>query len=224
MHSKRMRTDLRELLSRGQLEQIAGMAANGKRLLGSLVSLTFDPDPLIGWRAVEAMGLAAGRIAGHDPECVRNQLRHLHWLLSEESGGICWRAPEAMAEIVRQQPELFADYVPIVVFLLLNLAEEDLEHFRAGVLWAIGRLGPVAGDHVRGAIASITSALEDPDPQVRGMAVWCLGQVGQARLLADRPELASDEGPVELYENGGLERSRVGDLVRRAVGAVSPPG
>ena len=212
-----IKKELRGLLDQGQFEQIAEMAARKKRVLGSLVSLTFDPQQQIAWRAVEAMGLAASRIAGHDPQYVHNHLRRLHWLLSEESGGICWRAPEAMAEIVRHDPELFADYVPIVVFLIRNMAEEDLDHFRAGTLWAMGRLGHVAGDHLQAVLPEITSALDDSDPQVRGMAVWCLGQVGRAKLIARRPDLSADEGPVDLYENGLLSRTSVCRLVRRAL-------
>ncbi len=212
-----MKGVLRELLVQGRLEQIADRAVGNRRVLGSLVSLTFDPDPLIGWRAVEAMGLAADRIAQHDPQQVRNHLRRLHWLLSEESGGVCWRAPEAMAEIVRRMPELFADYIPIVVFLILNLAEEDLAHFRAGVLWALGRLGPLAGDHLQAVLAAVVSSLDDSDPQVRGMAVCCLAEVAHAGLLADRPELLADEGPVDLYEGGIVQRTSVRQLVRRAL-------
>ncbi len=85
-------------------------------------SLTFVPNPLIGWCAVEAMGMGANRIAENDPDYLREHLRRRYWLLSEESGGICWRAPEAMAEIVRHRPVLFADYIPIVVLLILGLS------------------------------------------------------------------------------------------------------
>ncbi len=209
---------LRELLERGHLEQIAEMAARTRRVLGSLVTLTFDPDPLIGWRAVEAMGLAALRIAEDDPDYVREHLRRLYWLLSEESGGVCWRAPEAMAEIVHRGPKLFADYIPIVTFFVLSLAEEDLDQFRAGTLWAIGRLGDVASEHVPAVLDAVTSVLDDSDSQVRGMAVWCLKQVGHAQLLAHRTDLLSDEGRVELYEDGSLQRTSVRDLVRWALG------
>jgi len=194
------------------------MAKRRKRVLGSLVSLTFDPDPQVAWRAVEAMGLAADRIAQHSPQHVLNHVRRLWWLITEESGGICWRSPEAMAEIIRYRPKLLADYVPIVVSLIVNLAEEDLEHFRPGVLWAIGRLGALAGDHLPAVLPAITAALDHADPQVRGMAVWCLGQVGQAKLLAARPELLLDDGPLELYEDGHLNRTNVCRLVREALG------
>ena len=191
------------------------MALQKKRVLGGLVSLTFDVDPRIGWRAVEAMGAAADRVAEHDPQFVRNHLRRLYWLTSEESGGICRHAPQAMAEIVRRRPALFADYAAIVVSLLTEMADEDLDLFRPGILWAIGRLGAVAADHIPDVAAEITSALDHPDSQVRGMAVWCLTQLGQAKLLAGRPELLDDQGPVDLYEDGNLNRTRVSHLLSK---------
>jgi methylated-DNA-[protein]-cysteine S-methyltransferase len=211
-----LKRNLHELLDQGHLDQIAEMALRKRRVLGILVSLTFDPDPQIGWRSVEAMGLAASRIADDDPAYARHHLRRLYWLLSEESGGICWRAPEAIAEIVRHKPTLFADYVPIVVSLIREMADEDLAHFRAGILWAIGRLGDIANDHIQAVLPTITSALKNSDPQVRGMAVWCLGNVGQTKLLANRPDLLADEAPVDLYEDGSLTRTSVRDLARRA--------
>ena len=213
-----LRKTLRDLLDQQRFDQIAETAVQTRRTLGHLVSLTFDADPRIGWGAVEAMGLAANRIAEDDPEYVRNHLRRLYWLLSEESGGLCWRAPQAMAEIIRHRPTLFADFIPIVVHLIQQMAEEDLGHFRAGVLWAIARLGPLANEHVKSVLPQITSALDDPDPQVRGLAVWCLQQVQQAELLTGRADLLIDDGPVDLYLNGHLDRTTVSALVRRALG------
>ena len=104
-----LKEDLRDLLARGRLEEIAELAVRRRRSLGSLVSLTFDRDPLVSWRAIEAMGLACDRIAEEDPECVRQHVRRLYWLITEESGGICWRAPEAMAEVVHRQSKLLAN-------------------------------------------------------------------------------------------------------------------
>lgn len=213
-----MKRELRKLLTERRLDAIAELAARKKRTLGSLLSSTFDADPQIAWRAVEAMGIAAVRIADADPGPVREHLRRLMWLLSEESGGICWRAPEAMAEIVHHRPALFADYIPVVIHLLLEMAEEDLQHFRAGVLWAIGRLGVSGGDHVSEVLPAITAALDHPDSQVRGMAVWCLARLGQTGILDGRSDLRTDEGAVDLYENGALVRTSVGRLIQRGSG------
>jgi len=207
-----MKNLLRELLEAWQPEEIADLAARRKRVLGVLVSLTFDADPLIAWRAVEAIGLAADRIADKNPEYVRNHLRRLHWLLSEESGGVCWHAPQAMAEIIRRRPVEFSEYAGITTSLLHAMAEEDLGHFRAAVLWAIGRVATVARQEVDSELPNVVACLESPDPQVRGLAVWCLSQAGRQDLFANRPELLSDDGPVDLYDGGRLERTTVGAL------------
>ncbi len=212
-----LKNTLRGLLEDGRFEQIADLAAERRRVLPSLVAITFDTDPLIRWRAIEALGVAAQRVARDDPYFVREQLRRLYWLISEESGGICWHAPEAMAEIVRHEPELFADYLSIAVHLITSIEEEDLEHFRAGTLWAIGRLGPLVGKHLEGVQGPIIAALDDPNPQVRGMAAWCLSRVGQAERLQDRADLLSDNGAVDFYTDASLERLSVGELVKRSL-------
>jgi hypothetical protein len=212
------------LLEARQFHQVADLALEKKRVLAGLTSLTFDADPQIGWRAVEAMGLAAQRIAEGDSDSIRDHLRRLLWLISEESGGQCWRAPEAMAEIVFRSPDLFSDYAPIVVFLIREMAEEDLERFRPGILWAIGRLATVAADQVPEVFDAIKSALDDSDPQARGMAVWCLGQLGRGGVVAERPELLDDDGAVELYEDGLLNRTSVGGLSRRVLAQAHPHG
>jgi hypothetical protein len=195
--------------------EIAELAAARTRALGILVSLTYDDDPLIAWRSVEAIGVAAERVAGESKQSVRNILRRLHWLLSEESGGYCPLAPQAMAEIVRRRPEMFVEYAGIVATLLQSMAEEDLKSFRPGILWAIGRLAPVAEEQFGWVLPQVVAALDDPDPQARGMAVWCLLQGGREDLLRDRADLAKDEGSVELYEDGELGRTSVSALLRQ---------
>ncbi|UCD24932.1 MAG: HEAT repeat domain-containing protein, partial [Gemmatimonadota bacterium] len=214
-----LKADLYDFLCKKDFQGIAELAKRRKRVLPTLVSLTFDKEPLITWRAVEAIGIAATSVAAADPEFVRQQLRRLQWLISEESGGVCWRAPEAMAEIVRNNHHLFSDYIPIVITLIETIEPEDLEHFRPGALRAIGRLADVAGDHVHSVLLAITDALSDTDPQARAMAVWCLGQLGVTELLVSRPELGADDAAVELYESGCLIHTTITELYRQTVTA-----
>jgi hypothetical protein len=212
-----MKQRLLDMLAARDLDAIAAWAVRSKRVIGALVSLTYHEDPLTAWRAVEAIGAAAGRVADDDADFVREQLRRLHWLLSEESGGICWMAPQAMAEIVRARPSLFPDYANIVATLIVTLALEDLPHFRAGILWAIGRIAPVAAAAVDPVIPEVVAGLDDPDPNIRGVAVWCLGQTRQRGILADRPDLLSDQSVVHLYANGRVTRTTVGALAAESI-------
>lgn len=213
-----MKHALRSRLAAYDLDGVVALARRRTRVLGALVPLTFDRDRLVAWRAVEAMGVAAECIQVRAPEAVREHLRRLHWLITEESGGICWRAPEAMAEIVARLPRDHEAFVLIVVHLLVETAEEDLEPFRAGMLWAVGRLGAVAAPHVADVVETMEACLGHPDPQVRGMAVWGLMRVGRA----DRVDaLRGDDAGVELYVSGQLVQTTVAALIRRS-GRIAP--
>ena len=112
---------------------------------------------------------------------------------------------------------LFGDYTPIIVGLLETMAEEDLAHFRPGVLWAIGRLGGLAEGHVEHVMPEIEAALAHDDPQVRGMAVWCLGRLGHAARLTEHAALTSDEGPVEVFADGEVVHTSVRELTAQAL-------
>ena len=112
------------MLTEQRFDEIAELAAERTRVLGMLISLTYDTDPAIAWRSVEAIGVASDRVSGESKRVVRDILRRLHWLLSEECGGYCPLAPQAMAEIIRRRPEMFAEYAGIVTTLLNSMAEE----------------------------------------------------------------------------------------------------
>lgn len=210
-----MKQQLRDRLARGGPEAIADLASIRKRVLGTLVSLTYDREPLIAWRAVEAMGIAADRVAAADLGFVRSHLRRLHWLLSEECGGFCPYAPQAMAEVIRRRPRAFGEFASIVTTLLDTMAEEDLVFYRNGILWAIGRLAAVARPEVEAALPHVRACLDDPDPQIRGMAVWCLVQAGERDSLQAWSDLVEDDGPVHFYEDGRLDHTTVGALAAR---------
>ncbi len=120
--------------------QILSLATHNKRILSYLTALTYDPQALIAWRAVSALGLAAGVIADRDPEYVRVHLRRLMWLLSDESGGIGWKAPEAMGEMIRSRPHLFNEFIPILI-AVLDMEPEDVPSFRDRHIMGAGQAG-----------------------------------------------------------------------------------
>ncbi|RME74230.1 MAG: hypothetical protein D6784_10475 [Chloroflexi bacterium] len=213
-----MKNHLRELLVARNFSAIQEMASRHRRTLSFLTALTYDDDPLIGWRAVEAIGLAAARIADEDdPEYVRVHLRRMQWLLNDESGGIGWHLPEAMAEIIYHRPHLFAEFVPIVISLF-DMEEEDVAKFRPGILWAVGRLAQIfPPERMSPARPWVVPCLDSPDPQTRGMAVWCLSHLGDTQPLSDRPALQTDPATVVLYHHGQLVRHPVAELVQKAL-------
>jgi methylated-DNA-[protein]-cysteine S-methyltransferase len=217
MASPTLKDTLRDLLARGELEEIAEMALTRRKVLGTLLGLTFDSDVEVVWRAIEAQGLAAEGLSGRSPNYVKEHVRRLYWLITEESGACFWRAPECMAECAARMPRLLKSHVPIAFHLIETLEEEDLEHFRPGALWAVGRLIDAARDDLPGVLPLVLDALDDPRPQSRGMAVWCLREVGEGGSLTGYPGLLEDKEPFHLYRDGVLEHTTVGALAREVL-------
>ena len=211
-----LKTQIRDLLAAGDLEGVADTAVARRRTLGQLVSLTFDHDPLIVYRAIQAVGICARRLAPVDEESVLELLRRLNWMITEESGGICWHAPEMMAEIVGQAPERFSDFLDVIASLLITMEPEDLEHFRPSALRALGLLGgswkDLSEELKADLLPAVTDALDSPDPQVRAEAVQALLSLGETAPLQDHPGLRSDSGEVDHYHEGQLDRITVGEL------------
>jgi hypothetical protein len=204
---------LRTRLSEADFEAIVGYALGHKRVLSFLTALTYDQDHTISWRAVEALGLAAAKIADTNPEYVRVHLRRLIWLLNDESGGIGWRAPEAIGEIIRQTPSLFEEFIPILVNLM-DTEPKDAVRFRAGWLWAIGRLAAVHPEEALAALPWITPCLNDPDPQVRGSALWCLSELNLPLPEDVQKNLIVDQGQVETYISPNIKTIHIHEMAR----------
>lgn len=211
-----MKMLLRSYLVDYDLEAVRATAERQRRVLSYLVALTYEPEPLLAWRAVEAFGIAAAAIADRDAEFVRGHLRRLLWLLSDESDGIGWHAPELIGEVLRGRPEQFAEFMPLLA-ALLDMEPEDAVRFRAGWLWAVGRVAEIAPGPMQAALPWVEPCLDDVDPQVRGLAAWCLGRLGRGDVVAARSVLLEDNSPVTLCNAGELSTVSVGALMRQAV-------
>jgi hypothetical protein len=199
----------------GRLEQLAQLAGQKKRVLSWLTALSYDPDPLIALRVVEAFGLAAQQVAHGDPEYVRTHLRRLFWTVNDESGGIGWRAPELIGETLYRCPAQFDEFVSPLIYLL-DMEAEDAPRFQAGVLWAIGRIAPrLAGlEMARDAVwlKWVLACLESGQAQTRGMAVWCLQALGYAVPLPALAALQGDESSVQVYRDRQIQTTTVAAL------------
>ncbi len=104
-------------LIQGDFASMLEFAAKRKRILSLLTALTYDPDPLVCNRAIEATGQTAKQIAEQYPEFIHNYILRLLWLVNEESGGVCWRAPELIEKIITVCPQ-FNYFHPMLISLL----------------------------------------------------------------------------------------------------------
>lgn len=206
---------LREWLLRGDMQEIQAYAENNRRVLSFLTALTYDRDPQVAWNAVRALGLSAALIADSDPEYVRVHLRRLTWLLNDESGGIGWRAPESLAALIAAKPELFAEFVPIFLSIL-DMEPEDAIHFRLGALWGLGLLATHFPEQVKSRQQYLAYCLTDEDPQIRGLAVWCLRRLDILSQYASTLDILADQGEFDLFTGEKLVHTSIAQIASGA--------
>ena len=198
------------LKEKNYAELIDAVAAK-RGIFRTLISLTYDKNSVIGWRAMEAVGLAAGELARREPDAVRNLIERLLWMMRDESGNNPWGVPEMLGEIVRNSPGLLEDLPPIIESF------HDEEMLRPGVLRALERIAEVRPDMVEASFPMVELYLADGIPEVRAYAVILAGRLHIERLLPSIERLTEDVSSVTLYEGGELVPTTVGEKAREVV-------
>ena len=115
-----------------------------RQVINPLISFFCNKDEKIKQRAIITIGKVVKLLADNNMESARIVMRRLMWSLNDESGGIGWGAPEAMAEIMSLHEQLAKEYA----FILVSYANPDgnyLEHIelQKEVLKGIARLGKI---------------------------------------------------------------------------------
>jgi HEAT repeat protein len=178
-----LRRRVRELLNSGDLEQVLGelRKISTRKAINPLISVFYDSDPELRQKAINAFGQIVADLANKNIEEARVVMRRLMWTLNDESGGIGWGAPEAMAEAMACHPRLAEEYVRI----LLSYIREDgnfleYEPLRRGALWGIGRLAQVYPEMMIELEAAkyIRPYLEDDDESSRELSALALRMLG----------------------------------------------
>lgn len=203
--------DIRRLLENGDYDQIAARAKKDKSIIRKLISLSYDKEDVISWKTMEALGLAAGALAADRMDVIRDTVRRLLWSMGEESGGIGWSSAEILGEMIRNCPDDLSDIIPIV------WSFRDELMFRAGTVWAMGRIASVRPDLVQFIAQDLPAMTADVNPQVRGYAVWVAGLLGGTFMKEFPGELLEDTGEVTFYGDGVLSVKTVGNLALEAL-------
>lgn len=202
-----LRRSVRAHLENGEYAPVLALVAADRGVARALVSLLCDPDELVRWRAVSALG----HLAGAHPDLARPLVTRLYWSLNDETGGIGWMSAPALGEIGRRASQLLSQCVrPLVRYL-------DEPFLLAGALWAIGRLAPAFPAETREVVPEVSLRCASTDPAVRAHAAFALGEVGDGRARAALAELADDERPARLYEDGQLVTKQVREWAGEAL-------
>ena len=202
-----LRQQILTLLREKNFSALVDLAGRENRVADLLLQFLYDPHDPLQWRALEGLGHVAH---GH-PRQVQKLISRLLWLLNEDSGSFGWGAAAALGEIGRHELSVVADIIP----MFCGFLKEPFS--RAAMLWGIGRLAEVHPEALDEVCPLIFTCLEDDDPQVRGLSAWALGKLQAREAREDLARLLDDGAPVELYDQGELRRTTVGQLAREAL-------
>ena len=229
MSSRAIRQQVLDLLAGGDLaasrRALAGLPAG--QVVHALFSAICREDPVVRWHAITCLGDAVGRIAADDLEAARIVMRRFLWSLNDESGGIGWGAPEAMAECLCRDERLAGEYAHMLVSYMREDGEElcqdgnFIEHplLQRGVVWGVGRLAGCRRELLQqlGAGRDLGRYLEAEDPELRGLAALAAGRLREATLRPLLQGLRADTAPLSWYDEGAVHQTTVGALVRDAL-------
>lgn len=176
------------------------------------------------WHAVSAFGEVVSRLADRDLEAARVVMRRFLWSLNDESGGIGWGAPEAMAEIMANHARLADEYLHMLISYTQEDGEEpfqdgnfiELPMLQRGLLWGIGRLAEVIPQQLvqAGIEKELAKYLRSHDMTVAGMALWCLAQLNCQIPMQKITNLDLLETHLPVYMDGVVQLVLVADLVK----------
>lgn len=193
-------------------------------LITPLFSAICAPDPTIKWHGVWAMGRVVPKIAEQDFEAARIIMRRFLWSLNDESGGIGWGAPEAMAEIMAQQDKLAAEYLHMLISYTREDGSElfqdgnylELPMLQRGLLWGIGRLCLARKQTMVDCSVPVglKNYLTSDDRVVCGLAIWCLGILGESSAIDEVSIFAEDQTIITLFIDGKLVDFTISELVK----------
>jgi len=193
-------------------------------VLKALFSGICRNDETLRWHAITVMGRVVAELADEDLEAARIVMRRFMWSLNDESGGIGWGVPESMAEAMVCHETLAEEYAHILVsFMREEGFYLEYELLQRGLMWGVGRLAQARPELLRSKKAAgyLLPYLDSPDPTVRGLAAWALGNLGAEEAVPRIKPLLAQNHPVRIYMDEKLMDTTTGELAQQALASLS---
>ena len=221
-----IKQEILALLSQAELDAVLASLSGypPEKLLNPLFAGICSGSAKTKWNAVAAMGTTVARLADQDMEAARIVMRRFMWSLNDESGGIGWGTPEAMAECLACHGELAREYSKILVsFMREDGFYLELPSLQRGLMWGFGRLAQVRPEMLRAWQAGryLLPYLDSEDPIVRALAARALGQLRVVEAVEKIKHLPGDTTEFSLYADHRLTTVTTGQLIREALTALA---
>ncbi len=207
-YSKR---EVEQLVKKADVKALVQMALDDPLVLRKMQRLLYSADLDKRWKTILTLGAVAGAISHHNPTIVGDLLRRLLYS-ANDSAATNWGAIETVGEIIRNQPSLYGSFVRHILGLINDIPS------RAAILWAIGRIGELHPKLVRtNSFFVLFDLLDSDNPEIRGHAVWALGQIGAKEAYNAVTRLLNDDEEFCLFDGEDLKYIKISEVAQTAL-------
>ncbi|MDQ7787838.1 MAG: hypothetical protein RDU01_09525 [Thermodesulfovibrionales bacterium] len=212
-----VKNQVAELLKRREYALLVEYCIRDRHSWQAVRFRLYDLDEPVRWAAIETVAKVmeqwwkAGR-----GEKVRNYIRTLFWSMTDESGGIGWSAPQAIAEIIAHIPEIIDPYGSMMIAHTI-----DEPPLVKGGLWGVGRLGKRIEDSVDFFRDRIFAVFASTDAETLGLLAWAMGQTGYRPAVPFLRQMQVSDAAVTIYCNGEFSVKSLGEWAEEAVSKIT---
>jgi hypothetical protein len=172
------------------------------------------PNDVIHWRAIDYMGIAAGKFAPENDELFRNVIRRYIWHMNEEGGNVPWVSGEIIGSIIANvEGKQFREFIgPWFYHVDLN------EICYAGLYWALPHMMRYHKEKTLEFVPDTWKWFDKYDfPDMRAYAALFYADHPYPQMTERMKGWQTDTRSAWLYDNGQVQEKRVDEIVKQAL-------
>ena len=211
--NKKMATKARE---NKDIDTLVSYCFDDKKTLRLLQRLLYDVDEAHRWETAWIIGQVCARVASKEPGQV-SELVHRLFDACSDSAAAPWGMIETLGEVIAARPDIFGAFTR---HFLNYMGDESTQ---VQVLWALSQIAATRPDLVRDTpFFNLFHFLNHPKAEVRGLVVQLLGRIRAKEVSMQLMELSDDQEELLIWNKGKAEKHTVSELVKVALGQISP--
>jgi hypothetical protein len=202
--------DVEGLVQRYDVNALVSAAEEDRRLIRSMQRLLVSVEPLKRLRAADMMGKASAAVSKKHPGYISRLLQGLCTAVTDTAAS-SWGYIDAIGEIIANQPDQFASYLPQLFSCLKDRA------LIPETLRALGKVAYRRPALLRKKAHLFSPLLQDQSPEIRGHTVILLGFLKAREAKEALGRLLKDDETLTVYRDGQFEIYTIGVLAAQAI-------
>lgn len=201
---------VKEYVFSNNTEELISLSKEDSRVINELQRMLYTPDETLRWKVINIISQVCESISDYRPDIVS---KFLSRLIQDASypGASAWGALETAGAIISTNISLFEEFSPALLsFLNINEPRKD-------VIWAIGKIASISREPVKYAFRRLEALISNNDPEIRGYAIWTLGNMGYEDIIEEIEKHLNDNVAIKICRDSELESITISQLANEAI-------